>query len=115
MVNASHCQSEVNKRSLVLRLKCVTAQRRQIGQSTRGRKGGKEITNALLVHLSNSFLVGGGGVGLGARLFEARRSTFPFYGMGDYSRWLLIRGWAANRVNTVNRPHFLFEPSREGE
>ena len=55
-------------------------------------------------------------VGLGACLFEARRSTFPPYRMGDdYSRWLLIRGWTLNRINTVNRPHFLFEPSREGE
>ena len=54
-------------------------------------------------------------VGLSARLFEARRSTFPPYRMGDYSRGLLIRSWALNRINTVNRPHFLFEPSREGE
>ena len=70
MVNASHCQSEVNKRSLVLRLRCVTAQRRQIGQSTRGRKGGKEITDALLVHLSNSFLVGGEGGRFGCALIR---------------------------------------------
>ena len=43
------------------------------------------------------------GVGWGGRLFEAGRSlTFSAFGMGAYSRWALIRGWALNRINTVN-------------
>ena len=37
------------------------------------------------------------------RLFEAGRLlTFLTYRMGAYSRWALIRGWALNRINTVN-------------
>ena len=42
-------------------------------------------------------------MGWGGRLFEAGRSlTFSAFGMGAYSRWALIRGWALNRINTVN-------------
>ena len=45
---------------------------------------------------------GGGRVG-GGRLFEAGRLlTFPTFRMGAYSRWAPIRGWALNRINTVN-------------
>ena len=45
-------------------------------------------------------LVGGGG---GGHLFEARRLlTFSAFGMGTYSRWALIRGWALIRIITVN-------------
>ena len=41
-------------------------------------------------------------VGWGGRLFEAGRLlTFSAFGMGAYSRWALIRGWALNRINTV--------------
>ena len=44
------------------------------------------------------------GVGWGGRLFEAGRLlTFSAFGMGAYSRWALIRGWALNRINTVRR------------
>ena len=42
-----------------------------------------------------------GGVG-GGRLFEGGRLlTFSAFGMGAYSRWALIRGWALIRINTV--------------
>ena len=42
------------------------------------------------------------GVGWGVRLFEAGRLlTFSAFGMGAYSRWALIRGWALIRINTV--------------
>ena len=35
-------------------------------------------------------------------LFEAGRSlTFSAFGMGTYSRWALIRGWALIRIITV--------------
>ena len=41
-------------------------------------------------------------MGWGGRLFEAGRLlTFSVFGMGAYSRWALIRGWARNRINTV--------------
>ena len=41
-------------------------------------------------------------MGWGGRLFEAGRLlTFSAFGMGAYSRWALIRGWALNRINTV--------------
>ena len=43
-----------------------------------------------------------GGVG-GGRLFEGGRLlTFSAFGMGAYSRWALIRGWALIRINTVS-------------
>ena len=43
--------------------------------------------------------MGGGG---GGRLFEAGRLlTFSAFRMGAYSRWVLIRGWALIRINTV--------------
>ena len=46
------------------------------------------------------------GVGWGARLFEAGRlSTFSAFRMDAYWRWALIRGWALNRINTVNGKH----------
>ena len=42
------------------------------------------------------------GVGWGGRLFEARfLLTFSAFRMGAYSRWVLIRGWALIRINTV--------------
>ena len=42
------------------------------------------------------------GVGWGGQLFEAGRLlTFSAFGMGAYSRWALIRGWALIRINTV--------------
>ena len=42
------------------------------------------------------------GVGWGGRLFEAGRLlTFSAFGMGAYSRWALIRGWALIRINMV--------------
>ena len=48
----------------------------------------------------------GGGVGSG-RLFEAGRLlTFPTFRVGAYSRWALIRSWALNRINTVNKLSF---------
>ena len=35
-------------------------------------------------------------------LFEAGRLiTFSAFRMGAYSRWVLIRGWALIRINTV--------------
>ena len=34
--------------------------------------------------------------GWGGRLL-----TFPTERVGAYSRWVLIRGWALNRINTV--------------
>ena len=38
----------------------------------------------------------------GGRLFEAGRLlTFSAFRMGAYSRWVLIRGWALIRINTV--------------
>ena len=41
----------------------------------------------------------GGG---GGRVFEAGRLlTFSAVRMGAYSRWVLIRGLALNRINTV--------------
>ena len=44
----------------------------------------------------------GGGWGRGGRLFEARRLlTFSAFRMGAFSRWVLIRGWALIRINTV--------------
>ena len=44
------------------------------------------------------------GVGWGGRLFEAGRLlTFSAFSMGAYSRWVLIRGWALIRINTVCR------------
>ena len=44
-------------------------------------------------------LIGRGG---GGRSFEAGRLlTFSAFGMGAYSRWALIRGWALIRINTV--------------
>ena len=40
----------------------------------------------------------------GGRLFEAGRLlTFSAFGMGAYSRWALIRGWALIRINTVTQ------------
>ena len=40
--------------------------------------------------------------GAGGRLFGAGRLlTFSAFGMGAYSRWALIRGWALIRINTV--------------
>ena len=38
------------------------------------------------------------GVGWGGRLL-----TFSAFRMGAYSRWVLIRGWALNRINTVEQ------------
>ena len=47
----------------------------------------------------------GGRWGGSGRLFEAGRLlTFSAFRMGTYLRWVLIRGWAPIRVNTV----FLF-------
>ena len=41
-------------------------------------------------------------VGWGGLLFEAGRLlTFSAFRMGVYSRWVLIRGWAFIRINTV--------------
>ena len=41
-------------------------------------------------------------VGWGGCLFEAGRLlTFSAFRMGAYSRWVLIRGWALIRINTV--------------
>ena len=41
-------------------------------------------------------------MGWGGRLFEAGRLlTFSAFRMGAYSRWVLIRGWALIRINTV--------------
>ena len=49
-----------------------------------------------------------GGVG-GGRLFEGGRLlTFSAFGMGAYSRWALIRGWALIRINTVFCKHMTF-------
>ena len=46
-----------------------------------------------------SVWLGGGG---GGRLFEAGRLlTFSAFRMVAYSRWVLIRGWALIRINTV--------------
>ena len=40
----------------------------------------------------------------GGRLFEGGRLlTFSAFGMGAYSRWALIRGWALIRINMVTR------------
>ena len=40
--------------------------------------------------------------GKGGRLFEAGRLlTLSAFRMGAYSRWVLIRGWALIRINTV--------------
>ena len=40
--------------------------------------------------------------GGGGRLFKAGRLlTSSAFGMGAYSRWALIRGWALFRINTV--------------
>ena len=40
--------------------------------------------------------------GEGGRLFEAGRLlTLSAFRMGAYSRWVLIRGWAPIRINTV--------------
>ena len=50
--------------------------------------------------------------GEGGRLFEAGRLlTFSTFRMGVYSRWVLIRGWALIRINTVPRlaPQHIFE------
>ena len=45
----------------------------------------------------------GGVVGGGGRLFEAGRLlNFSTFRVGAYSRWALIRGWALNRINTVD-------------
>ena len=51
--------------------------------------------------------------GRGGRLFETGRLlTFSAYRMAAYSRWVLIRGWALIRINTVciilgvNRVHY---------
>ena len=42
-------------------------------------------------------------MGWGWRLFEAGRLlTFSAFRMGTYSRWVLIRGWALTRINTVS-------------
>ena len=42
------------------------------------------------------------GRGGGGRLFEAGRLlTFSAFGIGAYSKWALIRGWAPIRINTV--------------
>ena len=39
---------------------------------------------------------------MGGRLFEAGHLlTFSAFGMGAYSRWALIRGWALIRINAV--------------
>ena len=44
----------------------------------------------------------GRGRGWGGRSFEAGRLlTFSSFRMGAYSRWVLIRGWALIRINTV--------------
>ena len=49
--------------------------------------------------ISKTIFLGGEG---GGRLFEAGRLlTFPTYRVAAYSRWVLIRGWAVNRINTV--------------
>ena len=43
--------------------------------------------------------MGGGGSG---RLFkDGRLLTFSAFGMGAYSKWALIRGWALIRIITV--------------
>ena len=57
------------------------------------------------------------GVGWGGRLFEAGRLlTFSAFGMGAYSRWALIRGWALIRINTVlNKAHDPAVGSRKSE
>ena len=40
----------------------------------------------------------------GGRLIEAGRLlTFSAFRMGAYSKWVLIRGWALIRINTVSR------------
>ena len=50
--------------------------------------------------------MGGGGVGWGARLFEAGHLiTFSTVRMGAYSRRVLTRGWALIRINTVSQIH----------
>ena len=42
-------------------------------------------------------------VGWARRLLEAGRLlTFSTFRMGAYSRWVLIRGWALIRINTVH-------------
>ena len=42
------------------------------------------------------------GRGGGGRLFEVRRLlSFSAFGMGVFSRWALVRGWALIRINTV--------------
>ena len=44
----------------------------------------------------------GGRWGGGGRLLEAGRLlTFSAFRMGAYLRWVLIRGWAPIRINTV--------------
>ena len=46
-------------------------------------------------------LIGRGRVG--GRLFEAGcLLNFSAFRMGAYPRWVLIRGWALIRINTVN-------------
>ena len=40
--------------------------------------------------------------GMGGRLFEAGcLLTFTAFRISAYSRWVLIRGWALIRINTV--------------
>ena len=55
--------------------------------------------SALIFYLFIYFFFGGGE---GGRLFEAGHLlNFPTYRVGAYSRWVLIRGWAVNQINTV--------------
>ena len=62
----------------------------------------KTISALIFLFIYYFFLGGGGG---GGRLFEAGRLlTFPTYRVGAYSRWVLIRGWALNPINTVHVP-----------
>ena len=52
----------------------------------------------------------------GGRLFEAGRLlTFSAFRMGAYSRWVLIRGWALIRVNTVSQTEINFWFSRSAK
>ena len=47
-------------------------------------------------------------MGWGGRLFEAGHLlTSSAFGMGAYSRWALIQGWALIRINTVQSKYRL--------
>ena len=60
--------------------------------------------------------VRGKGVGWGGCLFEAGcLLTFSAFRMGAYSRWVLIRGWALIRVNTVSQTEINFWFSRSAK